>query len=383
MSTATPGRRRRRLGISTKAADSSATDTVTAEETDAPADGGAESVGTSGPAETPEPARQADPPEQQDQEDDLLSNFGGGLPATVDPFAPQLLDRARLPDAPEERLAVYEAAIETSRGTLADTVTRARFRAEIEIGFVLDAIRSEPDLYVPRYGTIENYGLTRWGYKRSTMYELMDTAPIRLAAASGKTVSGNPDTKGRKAVGPPAPRLAIEAAPSDAPAKDAPEAAEGAAAGTTPKPVKVELSKSVALELVPVWRAQGEEVGLAMLAEASEKARERGGKITAALVRGVVKDWGAAVENQDQGEAGALLPSEKERREAVNKTLANAAAAVDKLVATLGKLDMESVPPLDHAEAERHAKAIRAGGRWLNGHVKIPAEVVDAELVQD
>ncbi|MEU4986656.1 hypothetical protein [Streptomyces sp. NPDC021969] len=367
-------------------AESPSVGTETTGETGAPADGGAESAGTSAPAETPEPTGQTEPPEYQDQEDDLLSNFGGGLPAAVDPFAPQLVDRTRLPNVPGERLAVYEAAIEASRGTLADNVTRARFRAEIEIGFVLDAIRSEPELYVSEYGTIENYGWTRWGYKRSTMYELMDTAPIRLAAASGKTVSGNPDTKGRKALRPPAPRAAIEAAPSDArteKAGTAPNDARTVETGTASKPVKVELSKSVALELVPVWRAQGEEVGLAMLAEAKEKAQKRGGKITAALVRGVVKDWGAAVENQDQGDAGKLLPSEKEQREAVNKTLANAAAAVDKLVAVLDKLDMESVPPLDHAEAERHAKSIRAGGRWLNSHVKIPAEVVDAELVQD
>ncbi|MGN9821882.1 hypothetical protein ACTMUQ_42220 [Streptomyces sp. SD11] len=375
MSTATPGRRRKRLGISTKAAQP--TSPATTEETGGP------DPEASVPAGATEPAMQTGPPEQQDQEDDLLSNFGGGLPVQVDPFAPQLLDRTRLPDVPEERLAVYEAAIETSRGTLADTVTRARFRAEIEIGFALDAIRSEPDLYVPTYGTIENYGATRWGYKRSTMYELMDTAPIRLAAASGKAVSGNPDTKGRKALGPPGPRPALDAAPTDTRTEDATEAAEEAPADTDQRPIQVELSKSVALELVPVWRDQGEGVGLAMLAEADQKAQERGRKLTAALVREVVKDWGAAVEDQGHGGGSEILPSEKEQREAVNKTLANAAATVDKLVDVLGKLDMDSVPPLDHAEAERHAKAIRAGGRWLASHLKVPAEVVDAELIRD
>ncbi|MFI9005483.1 hypothetical protein [Streptomyces sp. NPDC053541] len=392
MSTETnaPRTRRRKLGISTKATNPGEA-TETAETTE---DGktSAETI-----TEAAEPAGQLDLPaetrerhENQDQEDDLLSNFGGGLPAVVDPFAPQLVDRTRLPDAPEERLAVYEAAIETSRGTLADTVSRARFRAEIEIGFVLDIIRSEPELYVPQYGTIENYGRTRWGYKRSTMYELMDTAPIRLAAASGKALSGNPDTKGRKALGPPAPRAALEAAPADpaaqeddAPAETAP--AETAAARVAPRPIPVELSKSVALEFVPVWRAQGEEVGLAIVAEADQKARESGRKLTAALAREVVKDWGAlgTSEGEEVGGEDALLPSERARREATNKALASAAAAVEKLVATLGKLDMESAPPLDHAEAERHAKAIRAGGRWLNGNVKIPAEVVDAEIVQD
>ncbi|MFF8464843.1 hypothetical protein ACF071_29365 [Streptomyces albidoflavus] len=394
MSTATPGRRRRRLGITTKAAETDTTtaDSTTTEEADGPAEGidGAptDAVPADGsPTDTapaqPNPPAQPDPDE--DQEADLLSNFGGGLPANVDPFAPQLVDRSRLPQAPEERLAVYEDAIETSRGTLAASVTRARFRAEIEIGFVLDAIRSEPELYVPKYGTIENYGDTRWGYKRSTLYELMDTAPIRLAAASGRVVSGNPDTKGRKALRPPAPRLALESAQSEPAAEETPRAPEGNnETPADPRAVKVELPKSAALELVPVWRDQGEEVGLAILAEADEEAQESGRKLTAALVRKVVKNWGAEAEDRGNGsDESELLPSEKEQREAVSRTLSQAAATVNKLVATLGKLDMESVPPLDHAEAERHAKAIRAGGRWLNGHVKVPEEVVDAELVQD
>ncbi|MFD9151267.1 hypothetical protein ACFWDF_29130 [Streptomyces diastaticus] len=395
MSTATPGRRRRRLGISTKATEPDAPTTGPATETDTPtADPATE--GTADAAEevadapagtaladiAPAQPQSSTPPpsaEGGDQEADLLSNFGGGLPAAVDPFAPQLVDRSRLPEAPEERLAVYEKAIETSRGTLAASVTRARFRAEIEIGFVLDAIRSEPELYVPQYGTIENYGDTRWGYKRSTLYELMDTAPIRLAAAAGRVVSENPDTKGRKALRAPTPRPALESAQPETTVEGTPDEAPDAPA--TPRAVKVELPKSAALELVPVWRDQGEEVGLAILAEADGEAQESGRKLTAALVRKVVKNWGAEVE--DQGGRGELLPSEKEQREAVSRALAQAAATVNKLVATLGKLDMESVPPLDHAEAERHAKAIRAGGRWLNGHVKVPEEVVEAELVQD
>ncbi|MYT25990.1 hypothetical protein GTW69_37945 [Streptomyces sp. SID7760] len=378
MSTETPGRRRRKLGISTKAAGDSTADTMTAEGTGAAPASDADAVGAE-PVGAPEtdtrtgPAPQAEPPTRQDQEDDLLSNFGGGLPAKVeaDPFAPQLVDRTRLPDAPEDRLAAYEAAIETSRGTLADTVTRARFRAEIEIGFLLDAIRSEPELYVPTFGTIENYGLTRWGYKRSTMYELMDTAPIRLAAVSGKAVSGNPDTKGRKALAPPAPRKALEAGTPN-PQDEAPTPPPA-----PPRSLKVELPKSAALELVTVWKEDGEETALAILADAVETAETSGKKLTAAVIRKTRLDWGA-VEVPSK-----LTPSEEEQRRAVNKTLADTAATAEKLVAALGKLGDE-VPPFDRAAADKAVKAIKAAGRWLNTHAKVPAgvEVVEAEIVE-
>ncbi|MFE0654228.1 hypothetical protein ACFVZH_37360 [Streptomyces sp. NPDC059534] len=372
MSTVTPGRRRRRLGISTKAADNSPAD-ATAEGTAATSSdadsAGAEPVGAPEPAEL---APQAEPSEPQDKGDDLLSNFGGGLPAKaeVDLFAPQLVDRAQLPDAPEERLAVYEAAIEASRRALADTVTRAKFRAEIEIGFLLDAIRSEPDLYVPTFGTIENYGLTRWGLKRSTMYELMDTAPLRLAAASGKPVSGNPDTKGRKALGPPAQRKALEAGAANT------QDVTPAPAPTPTRSLKVELLKSAALELVPVWK-EDEETALAILADAVETAEASGRKLTAAVIRKTRLDWGTS-------EApGELTVSEEEQRRAVNKALADAAAAAEKLVAALSKLGGE-VPPFDCEAADKDVKAIRAAGRWLNTHAKVPAgiEIVEAEFVE-
>ncbi|MFF5809061.1 hypothetical protein [Streptomyces sp. NPDC012746] len=377
MSTETPGRRRRKLGISTKAAGDSSAETLTAEGTGAapasdPAPAGAEPVGAPEADTQTEPAPQAEPPQHQDQEDDLLSNFGGGLPAKVeaDPFAPQLVDRTQLPAAPEDRLAAYEAAIETSRGILADTVTRARFRAEIEIGFLLDAIRSEPELYVPAFGTIENYGLTRWGYKRSTMYELMDTAPIRLAAVSGKAVSGNPDTKGRKALAPPAPRKALEAG---TPAEDEAPAPRPA----PPRSLKVELPKSAALELVPVWKEDGEETALAILADAVDTAETSGKKLTAAVIRKTRLDWGVTET------PSKLTPSEEEQRRAVNKTLADVAATAEKLVAALGKLGDE-VPPFDRDAADKHVKAIKAAGRWLNNHATVPpgVEVVEAELVE-
>ncbi|MBK6017720.1 hypothetical protein, partial [Streptomyces sp. MBT53] len=181
--------KRRRLGITTKDRDQAPEAETETSETPA-----ADDVDTSAdtPAETAAASPQV-PAVRADQEDDLLSNLGGGRPAVVDPLQPQLIDRTKLPNAPEERLAAYEAAIEAARGTLAHTVTKAKFRAEIEIGFVLDAIREE-ELHLAKYGSIENYGDQRWGYKRSTLYELMDTAVIRLAAAAGRVVSGNPDT---------------------------------------------------------------------------------------------------------------------------------------------------------------------------------------------
>ncbi|MEW2153179.1 hypothetical protein OG330_31135 (plasmid) [Streptomyces albidoflavus] len=359
----TSRRRRKKLGISTRGPGGGA-----APAESPGAEGSNPPTGEHGSGAALEPLPASGPQPTGQNEGGLLDNFGGGLPAVTDLFAPQLVDRSQLPDAPEDRLAVYENAIEASRGALADTVTRARFRAEIEIGFVLDAIRSEPDLYTQKYGTIENYGSTRWGYKRSTMYELMDTAPIRLAAASGRAVSGNPDTKGHTALGPPAPRPALEAA------TDSPEGLTSERAQPV-KWVKAELSKSVALELVTAWRSQGENQALSMLAEADERAKAEGRKLTAALVRKVVKDSGQAPSDKS-----GLRPSEAEQREAVNHTLSSAVATLNRIIADLDKLDMENVPPLRHDQAERDAKAIRVAGRWLNNRVQVP-QVVDAELV--
>ncbi|MGW2227497.1 hypothetical protein [Streptomyces formicae] len=396
---------RKRLGISTKSNKTGQTAPTEPEtpvesaeaggEPDAPASVGAASGSGDKPDDSTAPVPPASSSTEnedqkgaavEDQEDDLLANFGGGLAARVDPLAPQPIDPARLPDSPEERLAAYEAAIESSQSTLAGTVMRAKFRAEVEIGFALDGIRKE-ELHIAKYGTIENYGYERWGYKRSTLYELMDTAPIRLVALSGKTVSGFPDTKGRKAIAPPAPRQALEASPANRPSTEAPEGTADIPKDAPPQPqggvqrrVTVELSKSAALELVPVWREEGEEVGLAILAEADQKAKADGRKLTAATVRKVRKDWGAS--STPEG-GGKLRPSETDERAAVNKTLSDAAAAAEKLVVTLGKLDMDAVPPLNHAEAEKAAKALRTAGRWLTGHVKVPAEVVEAELVKD
>ncbi|MFD9824178.1 hypothetical protein [Streptomyces violascens] len=369
MSTGTgTGRRRRKLGIVTRSQDT-ATDSPEATETPDGADPQATVPAAQESAEVaPASAGAAG---NEDQEEDLLANFGGGLPAVVDPFAPQLLDPARLPDDPEERLCAYEAAIETSRNNLAHTVVKAKFRAEVEIGLALDGIRQD-DLYIRKYGTIENYGAVRWGYKRSTLYELMDTAPIRIAAAAGKTVSGNPDTKGRKALGPPPQRQALESGASS------PEAEEPAPASAPARSVKVELPKSAALELVPVWREEGEETALAILADAIQTAETSGKNLTAAVIRKTRLDWGVT-------EAPSkLTPSEEERRRSVSKTLADAAATAEKLVATLKDLGDE-VPPLDRETADKHVKAIRAAGRWLNTHAKVPAgvEVVDAELVPE
>ncbi|MFC9016304.1 hypothetical protein ACFY73_29960 [Streptomyces albidoflavus] len=329
---------------------------------EAPAPDAAE-VELSPTSEEPTPTSEAEGQDQEDEED-LLRNFGGGRPAVVDLFAPQLPDRSRLPADPAERLRAYEDAIESSQATLAATVTRARFRAEIEIGFLLDAIRSEPDLYVPKYGTIENYGEQRWGYKRSTLYELMDTAPVRVAAAALKAVSGNPDTKRRKAIEPPAPRSAPDA--------DTPPPPPAA-------PVRpVELPKSAALELVPTWRDEGEEAALALLAKADHAAQESGKKLTAALIRKTRLDRSG---QEEPGEKpGKIAPSEEEQRKAVNKALSNAAASAEKLIATLDQLG--PVPPLDREAAEKDVKAIRAAGRWLDRNVKVPAEVIEGEVVE-
>ncbi|MBK6017592.1 hypothetical protein JHN45_41695, partial [Streptomyces sp. MBT53] len=186
----------------------------------------------------------------------------------------------------------------------------------------------------------------------------------------------------------PAPRPALESAPAGTETDGAEErAGEAPESAPVPALVKAELSKSVALELVPTWREEGEEAALGKLAAAQQKAQQNGRKLTAALVREVVKDSAAARkaddENGGQQGRGTLPPSERERREAVNKTLKDAAAAADRLVTLLGKLDMGSTPPLDFAAAETDAKTIRTAGRWLSTKIKVPAEVVDAELVHD
>ncbi|MFI5867716.1 hypothetical protein [Streptomyces sp. NPDC051546] len=362
------GRRRRKLGIVTRSQGDPLTDSG---ETAAAPDGpGPQGDGPDLQASAGEAPATVAAPEGEDPEEDLLRNFGGGLPAVVDPFAPRLLDPARLPIDPEERLRAYEAAIETSRSGLADTVMKAKFRAEVEIGLALDGIRQD-ELHIKKYGTIENYGVVRWGYKRSTLYELMDTAPIRIAAAAGKTVSGNPDTKGRKALAPPAQRQALESGAAGA-------QTEGPVPPSTPaRPLRVELPKSAALALVPTWREEGEVTALAILADAVQTAEKTGKKLTAAVIRQTRLDWGVTEE------PSKLTPSEEERRRAVDKTLADAAAMAERLVATLGKLGDE-VPPFDREGADKHVKAIKAAGRWLNNHAKVPAgvEIVEAEIVE-
>ncbi|MFC9068728.1 hypothetical protein [Streptomyces harbinensis] len=258
---------------------------------------------------------------------------------------PQLINPNSLPTEPDERLTAYETAIEASRSALAGTISKARFRAEVEIGFALAAIRSE-ELHLRRAATIEQYGAERWGYKRSTLYELMDTAEIRLAAAVG-VVSGNPDTKRHKAITTPAPRPALEASPPPA-----------------LRPAGIELSKSAALEVVPVWREEGTEAALALVAEAERKANEKGGRLTAALVREVVKDRTA--EDSQGTDAGTLPPSEEARRRAVNDGLKSLTESLERSLIKLGKLRTDGVPPLDAEDAARQLKAIRTVGKALS-----------------
>ncbi|MFE2528754.1 hypothetical protein ACFXEL_31545 [Streptomyces sp. NPDC059382] len=278
--------------------------------------------------------------------------------AAVDPFAPKLIDLDTLTGTDEEQLAALEGAIEAAQNTLADNVRDARFRAEVEIGFTLDAIRRR-ELHVEKFGTIENYGEVRWGYKRSTLYELMDTAPIRIA------MSGNPDTANRKGIEPPKPRAAIEAGAGAAP--KTPE----------PRTVALKLSKSQALKLVPTWNKAGEEAAREALADAVEEAEKTGRKLTAAVIEAACVDRGVPQTPT------SLPPSEEQRRREVNKTLADAAETAEKLVITLGALDMEETPPLDHDAAERSIKALRVVGRWFNDRKKLKDPVQEAEILAD
>lgn len=286
--------------------------------------------------------------------------------AVADPFAPKLIDLDTLTGTDEEQLALLEGAIEAAQNTLADNVRDARFRAEVEIGFTLDAIRRR-ELHVEKFGTIENYGEQRWGYKRSTLYELMDTAPIRIA------MSGNPDTSNRKGIEPPKPRTAIDAGVGD-------ETTKGKAAGAaqeTPasRTVALKLSKSQALKLVSMWNKAGEEATREALADAVEEAEKKGRKLTAAVIEAACIDRGVPQTST------SLPPSEEQRRREVNKALADAAETAEKLVITLGALDMEETPPLDHDAAERSIKALRAVGRWLSDRKKLKDPVQEAEIL--
>ncbi|MEU8516386.1 hypothetical protein AB0C76_33105 [Kitasatospora sp. NPDC048722] len=348
----TPPRSRTGLSFSTKSPGSGRTATANGRQTAATATD--TNTGTA-PTTTATAEQPTAAPSQQAAAVQYLLN----VPATVaDPFAPRLLDPEQVTGTPAEQLAVLEAAIETSRSTGLASIARAKFRAEVEIGFLLGVIRDRPDLYVPAYGTIERYGEQRWGYKRSTLYELMDTAPVRLAIANGR-VSGNPDTGDRKAIAPP--RRA-----DDAPA---------AAPSVQPAPViRAEISKSVALELLPAWR-DGEDTAVEILADAMKRAEQRGKRMTAADVRAAREDWG--VEREDRG----LTPSQEEQRRAVDKTLGDAVATAEKLIDTLDGLAKAGVPPLDAEAAERHVKALRAAGRWLNAKARVPEEILDAEVV--
>ncbi|MFJ7271994.1 hypothetical protein ACIQV3_36060 [Streptomyces sp. NPDC099050] len=287
----------------------------------------------------------------------------------ADPFAPKLLDLDTLTGTDEERLALLEGAIEAAQNTLADNVRDARFRAEVEIGFTLNAIRSL-ELHVAKFGTIENYGETRWGYKRSTLYELMDTAPIRIA------MSGIPDTSNRKGIEPPKPRTAPDASVGvETPTEEAAEAVEETAEAAEPRSVALKLSKSQALKLVPVWNEAGEKATREVLADAVQEAEKKGRKLTAAGIEAARVDWGVPQTST------TLPPSEEQRRREVNKVLADAAETAEKLVIALGALDMEETPPLDHDSAERSVKALRTVGRWLNDRKKLKDPVQEAEIV--
>ncbi|MET8703613.1 hypothetical protein ABZW10_32900 [Kitasatospora sp. NPDC004723] len=290
----------------------------------------------------------------------LLDNFGGGQALVADPFAIRAFDPAAVTGTPEEQLAALESAIEAAQAAGLESIHRARFRGEVEIGLLLAEIRKR-ELHLIKHGTIEEYGWERWGYRRSTLYELMDTAPIRLAVAQG-VASGNPDTKERKA---------IEAGPDG----KRPKGGKSAEAQQQPE-IRAELSKSVALALLPVWRAEdGEHQVADLLGAAMDRATGRGAKMTAADVRGVRKDRGQTVTDDK------LLPSEQEKREAVDRALANAAATAERLVETVAALMKAGTPPLDAEAAERHVKAITVAGKWLGRRTQVPAEIIDAEIV--
>jgi hypothetical protein len=103
------------------------------------------------------------------------------LPAQPDPFAPLPVDPATVTGSAEERLAVFEAAIDRAKETAGSTLKAARARFVVETGTALRAIRDEDGgLYKVSHATFEEYIAARWDMDRSRAYQLIDAAPVML-----------------------------------------------------------------------------------------------------------------------------------------------------------------------------------------------------------
>jgi hypothetical protein len=101
--------------------------------------------------------------------------------AVVDPFAPKPLDPATVTGTAEQRLAVYEAAIDGAKETAGNSIKAARARFVVEAGTALRAIRDEDGgLYKGSYETFEDYVTKRWDMDRSRAYQLIDAVPAML-----------------------------------------------------------------------------------------------------------------------------------------------------------------------------------------------------------
>lgn len=102
------------------------------------------------------------------------------LPAApADPFAPQPVDPAAVTGSAEQRLAVFEAAIDRARETAGTTLKAARARFVVEAGTALRAIRDEDGgLYKVSHETFEEYISARWEMDRTRAYQLIDAAPV-------------------------------------------------------------------------------------------------------------------------------------------------------------------------------------------------------------
>lgn len=104
----------------------------------------------------------------------------GDLTRAADPNAPKPIDPAAVTGTDEERLAVFEAAIEEAKGTADATLKAARARFAIEAGTALRAIQDQ-HLYLLSHETFEQYIGKRWDMDRTRAYQLIEAAPVMLA----------------------------------------------------------------------------------------------------------------------------------------------------------------------------------------------------------
>jgi hypothetical protein len=97
-------------------------------------------------------------------------------PAVTDPFAPDPVDPAAVTGTDEERLTVFEAAMQAAQDRAESSLKAARARFVVEAGTALRAIRDD-DLYLLRNASFEEYVVQRWQMDRTRAYQLIDAAP--------------------------------------------------------------------------------------------------------------------------------------------------------------------------------------------------------------